>query len=134
MFWILKITLDISFLLTYSYLGMANHLVVHCVPSLDAVNDLSLLVITHSWNHSNSLVEIYIEILVVGINLLYTKTFECLYELVEIIWTPSLITLGSSLLSAMARSKSSRIGRIAATVFSPPFKISSAFSLRVRLR
>ena len=62
---------------------MANHLVVHRITCLDAVNDLSLLVIAHSWNHSNSLVEIYIEILVVGINLLYTKTFECLYELVK---------------------------------------------------
>lgn len=62
---------------------MANHLVVHRITCLDAVNDLSLLVIAHSRNHSNSLVEIYIEILVVGFNLLYAKTFECLYELVE---------------------------------------------------
>ena len=34
---------------------MANHLVVHRITCLDAVNDLSLLVIAHSRNHSNIL-------------------------------------------------------------------------------
>ena len=62
---------------------MTNHLVVEGVTSLYAVDYLTLLVIAHSWYHSDCLVEIYIEILVGSLNLLHAETFKCLDELVE---------------------------------------------------
>ena len=71
------------FLLTYCYFSVTNHLVVEGVTSLHAVDYFTLLVIAHSWYHSDCLMEIYIEILVCSLNLLHAETFECLDELVE---------------------------------------------------
>ena len=56
--------------MSYSNFGMSYYLVVHGVACLYAVDDLAFLVITHTWNHGYGLVEIDIEVGILGIDFL----------------------------------------------------------------
>ena len=62
---------------------MANDFIVHGVASLHAVDHFAFLVISHTRNHSHSLMVVGIEVLVFGVDFLHTKTLQCLNELVE---------------------------------------------------
>ena len=68
-------------LLSHGHLGVAYYLVVERVARLHTVNHLAFLVVAHARNHSDGLVEVYVEILVLGVDLLHSDALEGLHEL-----------------------------------------------------
>ena len=59
-----------SLLLSDCHFGMSYHLVVEHVSCLDTVDDLTLLVVSHTWHHSDSFVVVDVEVLSIGLDFL----------------------------------------------------------------
>lgn len=69
----------VAILLSYGHLGVADHFVVERIARLHAVDDLALLVVAGR-HHGDGLVEIDVEVLVLGVDGAHAKALEDLLQ------------------------------------------------------
>ena len=104
-------------LLSDCNLCMSDNLIVKSITGLYTVYHFAFLVVSHAWNHSYGFVIVDIEVWS-SVSIFFTpKPSRVFTNFLKIRSIPSFMASASSVLSAIARSKSSRTGSTAVMVF-----------------